>query len=354
LLLEVWNDNGDDPDTMPASPEDFMGEAKIELELPPDVEIKGGELRLRLRPNDQVVKREVTGHLTVRYDWFPAPSGTDDDDDDGDYSRREKLLHGTLRLEIISASNLINTDWGQHNARSNPYVMAVCYPTSPGQEETLHPIAWRSPTAPQSLNPWWQCGHDFVYLWYAPIDTPEYRAKMCSEVSCSRLCDKDKASRFESGVTRSNTQAFVPDSPVNDEVAGMIMQLTASVPKLAASLAQIQEQVGSLSSRVDHISASVRDRSGSRESHRRPASRDLRGLARGEQTPGRERDMKASWDRSDMNNGLLGGATSPTSSPLEDTLEEIMNVGVVVSGGPNALTKDIVADAASLPHAIPH
>jgi len=343
LLLQIWNDDGQ-YEAMPASPEDFMGEVKIELELPPDTEIRGKEMRLRLNPNFQIVKREISGWITVRYDWFPSEPGTLDQVEEAeDGAPLEKLLHGTLQLEIISASDLINTDWGRHYGQSSPYAIALCYPASPAPEAHLHPIVWRSPTALHTLNPTWQCRHIFEYLWYVPIDTVEYRSRACSRVSSSTalsIANRDKVTRFcESGSSRSNVQPFCPDSPGSDEVMSMLLQLTTSMPKLTSSLSQIQEQVHSLSARVDHCSASLRDRSAGGEGPGRPEG--LRSLALGD-TGDRDRDQKVTWERSTANGGPSGGPNSPV-----DSLEEMINgVGVVVNGGPSSL--------ADLPHAIPH
>jgi hypothetical protein len=371
LTLEVWNDDGQ-YEQMPASPEDFMGEVKIELELSPDFEVKGKEMRLPLQPNYSVVKREITGSITVRYDWYPAEPRTAmdhaDEVEEGDYAPREKLLHGTLRLEIINAENLINTDWGKHIGRSSPYVLALCYPVSPTLDDQLVPVVWRSATAQHTLNPVWQCGHDFEYLWHIPIDTVESRSKAFREGSFTRQnSNRDKVTRFcepgasgRSPSSGTSVQPFIPDSPGPDEVMSMLLQLTVSMPKLTCGLAQIQEQVVSLTGRVDHLQASLQ-RSGGGEGPGRP-SHDLRGLARcdaaspghslqpgGSTATGRERDPKR--DRSDLNNG----AVDVSSPVLEDSrLEDVRSVGMLVNGGPSALAMDIVADAASLPHAIPH
>jgi len=331
LMLEVWNDDGKH-EQMPASPEDFMGEVKIELELWPDFEVKSKEMRLRLRPNHQVVKKDITGYITVRYDWFPATPGTAmdhiDEAEDGDSQSSQKLLHGTLHLEIISAENLINTDWGQHYGQSSPYVMALCYPESPDPESLLRPAVWRSPVVEHTLNPVWKCGHDYQYLWTPPSDSEKHREKACSRVSSN----KEQTKRFcETGSNRSPpssqiVQPFFPDSPGPDEVMSMLLQLTTSMPQLSSGLAQIGDQVVNLSTRVDQLSASLQ-RSCRGEGPGRPAH-DLRGLARGDS----------------------GRGDSPGFC-----MEEVRPVNVgVVNGGPSALAMDIVADTTSLPHAIPH
>jgi len=349
LLLEVWNDDGLQ-DAMPASPEDFMGEVRLELDLPPDAEIRGREMRLRLQPNFQVVRKEITGFITVRYDWFPAEPGTHpldhvDEAEDRDLPHLEKVLHGTLRLDIISGSDLVNTDWGRHLGQSSPYVMALCYPKSPALEAQLHPVVWRSPTAYNSLSPVWESRHSFQYLWYVPVDTRDNRSQNISRVGSrltvvsSRECSARLGScEDKRGGSSSLPQPFLPKagpgSPVPDEVMSMLLQLTGSMPKLAANLAQIQQQVSSLSSRVDDLSASLQEPG--RPSH------DLRVLARGDagngyaSQPGRQRKH----------------SDSVSENSLDVALEEVMNAGVV-HGGASALSIDMVATAASLPHTIP-
>jgi len=385
LLLQVWNDDGQF-NSMPVSPEDFMGEVKLELDLPANTEIKGKEMRLQLQSNPQIVKRDITGFLTVRYDWFPTEPGTDldrtEEAHDGSsgssagttYSSSEfkKLLHGTLRLQIIRADDLINTDWGHHYCSSSPYVLALCYPTSPAPEAHLHPVVWRlgctSPSAQHTLNPIWQCEKTFNYLWYVPIDTidrVEYRTRACNKVS------SDKVTRFSdtgsSSATKSSSLSLFPDSPgpgSQDEVTSMLLKLTGSMPQLMSGLDQIQKQVANLSTRVDNLSASLRDRSGGNEGPGRPGS-DLRGTARSDSGSshsiqpgpqhilGREREPKGMLNRTELNGGSTAGRQEAlvVEDPLEDSLEE---VNMLMNGGPRAIPVDIMADAGSLhPHAIP-
>jgi hypothetical protein len=250
VLLEVWNDDGT-CELLPNSPEDFMGEVRVELELPRNAAIKGRELRLRLEPNPHVVKREVAGQLLIRYDWDPASCSTDDGlgDVEHDSVPTQKLLHGMLRLQVLGASGLINVDWGRHGGTSSPYVMAVCYPTSPAFEDQLQPSVWRTPTAPHTMDPrWGDCFHSFAYLWCIPEHTAEHRALMSGTID-----NDDPSSPGRSGAGTGSSLA-------NSQVVHMLSQLTSSLPKLTSSLAQIQEEVQHLSGRVDRLAASLRDR----------------------------------------------------------------------------------------------
>jgi hypothetical protein len=368
LLLQVWNEDGQ-YESMPASPEDFMGEVKLELELPPDQIIRGKEMRLKLKQNLQIVKKEISGSIVVRYDWIPTEPGTavDQVEETDDLPLMQKVLHGQLRLEIIAAHDLVNTDWGRSYGRSSPYCIALCYPTSPAPETQhrheahLRPVVWRSPSEQYTLNPEWQCGHTFEYSWYVPVDTVEYRSKACRRVSRSHALsparNHDKVTRFCDSNTserRPNPHPFLPESTGQDEVMGMLVQLASSMPRLTSNLSQIQEQVSNLSARVDQLSFSLNGRAGGGEGPGRP-SHDLRGIARGDSgsmqppgtyTSGDRRDHQQSWDRSDPKGGPNG-----TNSPvLEDSLEEIINAGVIAP----SVRMGIVTDAASLPNAIPH
>lgn len=323
LLLEVWNDDGQDV-PMPASPDDFMGEVKLELELPDDAQINGRELRLPLQPNYQVVRKEVSGHITVRYDWIPSKSSTflGPEADDENLPPQQRLLHGTLRLNVVGAIGLINTDWGRHTC-SNPYVMSVCYPTSPMAEARLLPLVWRTPTAHHTLSPVWQCWRNIQYCWQVPVETTEYRSKACSQVladgkgmasnSVQRFCESSSAA------TPLRSFAQAAEAPEQeDQVVSMLHQLTSSLPKLATSLAQIQTEVRDLSGRVDHLAASLRD--GRHDGDGRARS----GGSNGRKDPELEKLM-----------------------PVNQQLEEPRGAGV-----------GNVAAAASLPHvplnAIPH
>jgi len=358
LLLEVWNDDNCQNASMPASPEDFMGEVKIELDIPPDKEIRGREMRLKLHPNLSVVKREISGYINVRYDWIPESSTSVAEAEDGEHQPLQKLLHGTLRLEILSARDLIKTDWGRQGGHSSPYVVALCYPSSPAPEASLNPIVWRSPTVQSSLNPVWQCEHIFRYLWYMPMDTVEHRFEACSKVSeipCSRDSSGDRVTRFcesqreqsalvlereRSSGALSGVQPFYPESPGQDEVMTMLLQLTTCMPKLASSLSQIQEQVSNLTARVDHCSASLQSRSSSSkaagsEGPGRPPH-DLRAA-------GRSGPVSPRWEMVRAVHGAGFGLSSPVSLPSAEGIDAMEE------------RRDIVSDATvSLPHAIPH
>jgi len=256
VLLEVWNDDGT-CQLLPNSPEDFMGEVKVELELPRDVPIRGRELRLRLESNPHVVKREVAGSIAIRYDWDPVSRETcdsqEEEDAENDSVSTQKLLHGMLRLQVLGASGLINTDWGRNGGTSSPYVMVLCYPTSPAFEDQLQPTVWRTPTAPHTMDPrWGDCFHSFPYLWYLPEHTAEHRARMSDTIGDDTPASARKRSAtpvMQSRAARSRT-----------EVVDMLSQLTTGLPKLTASLVQIQEEVQHLSGRVDKLSASLRDK----------------------------------------------------------------------------------------------
>lgn len=385
FLLEVWNDSGDgEHNAMPASPEDFMGEVKLELELPMDQQVRGKELRLRLQPNLTIVKREISGFINVRYDWKPNSTGSPGtvEAEDGSSHALQKLLDGTLTFEIISARDLIKTDWGSSCGQSSPYVVALCYPSSPAAEGSLDPSVWRCPTVTNTLDPVWQSSLSIRYLWQVPVDSDEDRYAACSKVSEShhlgprrdrvlKFCEPDQGLAQRSESTGSSVkleqssltvQPFSLDSLNQEEVISKLLQLTSTMPKLADSLCQIQEQVTSLSARVDQCSAQLQARSsgtksGGTEGPGRPDSRSLpdhslRTAARSDPqwnvggfAPAHPAaGQKMTFERSDLN------GTGIPCSPTSEGMDAIEDVGVVFNRGP----RDMVADASSLPHAIPH
>lgn len=375
LLLQVWNDDGQ-YDCLPASPEDFMGEVKLELDLPPNNEVKGAEMRLRLQPNADIVRKEIHGYLNVRYDWTPAENGQAVKAGGASASKTRQLLHGTLRLEVISASDLINTDWGRHFGRSSPYVLAMCYPQSPAPDSNaaLVPYLWRSPTAFHSLDPVWETSHSFRFLWEMAIDTAEYRHKACSTIGATRSGSMNRSaslngspsmnrsdsvgevsrqdSKLEKVDSINGIKDFSLESPVaaDNEAVGMLAKLAVSMPKLTSSLLQMQEQVSNLSARVDQLSATMNCGTDSTDGGGRLAN-ELRGVARADNMngislqPGHDRDPKTPWERTDLN----GGGSIAVSSPL---VEDVVDVGIV-NGGPNAHSIGLVADSVHLPNTIP-
>merc|ERR1719181_2118207 len=53
VLIQVWDEDGSDPNRLPNNPESFMGEVKLQLELPQDRPVTR-ELKLHLRGNHKI------------------------------------------------------------------------------------------------------------------------------------------------------------------------------------------------------------------------------------------------------------------------------------------------------------
>jgi hypothetical protein len=180
MFIEVWNERFP-PEKGKAWQEqasvnskplkgDFMGCARLELQLPSRLDKATcnkpvvQELTVPLIADFELVPRKVTGKITIRYEWTPEdPSGGPGPTEEGGV-----LLAGSLKLTLISATNLINLNLGRTNgAYSNPYCMALCYPKSTAVCGGLvQPCIWRAPLANNTLNPEWNCSHSFSFAWF--------------------------------------------------------------------------------------------------------------------------------------------------------------------------------------------
>merc|ERR550525_1553202 len=74
LFVQVWHDPLDN-DQLGETALHFMGEATLELELPLDTQVSKQHI-LRLEDNPDLVKRFVSGHVTLKYEWKPSLSRT--------------------------------------------------------------------------------------------------------------------------------------------------------------------------------------------------------------------------------------------------------------------------------------
>jgi hypothetical protein len=247
VLLEVWADDGCEA-SMPKNPEGFMGEAKLELELSQDSSVSR-DLRVPLKSNGLVCNREVSGEISVRYDWTPAPPTAEDDSN----PRSQLLLRGTLQFYVVGATNLLNTDWGHPDGISSPYVLMLCYPTSPAPGDELKPVVWRSRVTRCSLNPRWECGESLSYLWYSHRDAQEKVTRSSSRrflTACpsgSSLSPKSQPSPTKSRVVMRN----------NARMVSALSQLTANIPHVAAGIEKLQDEMQNLTRRVDQLQFSA-------------------------------------------------------------------------------------------------
>jgi hypothetical protein len=187
ILIEVWNDHGPPHAgvTSRRLPAAFMGEARMEMDLPPDKSVRTTTAWVKLAENTDLLKRSVTGKVRLEYEWRPdsLQDASDPTNSATPNSRSAKSvrltasrtfdvqLQGTLRILSIKADNLLNLDYTRRNGASSPYCTVLVYPMPPGPDDTLQPLVWRSPTVETpTLSPQWEAEknesfHEFKYNW---------------------------------------------------------------------------------------------------------------------------------------------------------------------------------------------
>jgi len=184
MLIDVWNDRfptesvqawGDNQGMQAALPlsAEFMGHVVVELELPADRPIEKTLSRLVLKEDPNVVKRPVTGTVTIKYEWTPKPKkdipqdfGSTESECGGSVIRP---VHGSLKVTLVSAEKLINLDLHSLQSASNPFCTVLCYPFSPDAAgDILKPQIWRSPTWLNTLSPQWHASSNFDFCWTRP------------------------------------------------------------------------------------------------------------------------------------------------------------------------------------------
>jgi len=339
MLLQVWNDDGSSKSecdaVMPASPEDFMGEVKLDLTLPMDRSVIKTQ-KLWLQPNLQRAKRKVHGSVTIQYEWTPhstdqaassarsngshqLPHQVNEAGDaktqvlalrSSSASEADKVqLKGTLRFAIVSASNLVNTDWSRKGGASSPYALVICYPNSPAHDEMLRPVVWRAETAACTLHPKWNVSHTFDFLWLASKnaaaatldayesapETPEVDTSARHFVMGAKVlqvkdpAQKEKEAEIEeqqreeraqeqrelskklahthpaaaNASQKSSTSSPCPGNPrQQEEMLHLLRQLSTTVPQLASDLKQVKEEVKRLG-KLQQLAMSSTDLDGS-------------------------------------------------------------------------------------------
>lgn len=278
VLLQVWTDDGADESSMPMNPDGFAGEVKMELELPKD-EHYSKEVRLQLSSDDGVCKRKVSGYINVRYDWTPyvGPPGRSALTQQG-----ELLLHGKLRFRIIGATSLMNTDWSLPGAHSSPYVLMYCYPKSPPPEGIVQPQVWRSSVALSSLNPRWDCGRTFEYLWYGRpatvVDSPTRAVKQDNPLVQWQKMQERR------GSGASSKGAFTPQvTPGPHQVVHALSAMIADLPKVMEGAEKLKKDLQRLSSQVNQMETSTGECVAQQDFEREADERSSSKLMAGEQ-----------------------------------------------------------------------
>jgi len=236
VYLEVWGDDGADESCMPMNPDGFMGMAKLSLELVQDEPVSR-ELKIRLGSDGATCNREVSGCISVRYDWMPDPNGPPQKSQSSRERATSKLhLHGSLRFTLIGASGLINTDWSLPGEKSSPFVVMLCYPHSPAvhtDDARVIPVVWRSHAACSSLNPRWDCGRTFNYLWYIDVE------------------ERDPSEDGSPPFRKTDARRSSINGPEN--LASSLSMMMQDLPKVTTGIEKLSDELQRLSLRVDQL-----------------------------------------------------------------------------------------------------
>lgn len=209
MLIDVWNDRFkkegkkafvDGPDGLVEldAPRplkgDFMGSAKIELDLHP-LKATSATKEVKLQPDYDTVQREVTGMIVVKYQWTPTlqpkVEGSDGVNNAAEGGSQDRLV-GQLYVSIISGHGLLNVNLGNPSQpSSNPYCQVLCYPKPPAfQRALVEPCIWRTPSS-ETCNPEWNFNHSFQYAWMSTPQNrqtkPDWDAKQGSRTNASQL-----------------------------------------------------------------------------------------------------------------------------------------------------------------------
>lgn len=215
IYVEVWNErfpeserfdrSGRNLSTRPDIAE-FIGQAHAVVEMPSDRSTSETRiLKLQEGAEGKLHRREVSGSITIQYEWTPPEEAFTSGDVDklngqtvpGESPRSSGYLRGKLKVTVVSADNLTNLTYSNgKRAGSNPYCRVFCYPHSPCNGRTVCPSAWRMPLDVGTLSPKWNASHVFNFSWVSP--------KERLSLECAPNQDKSALTKVqESGTTGS-------------------------------------------------------------------------------------------------------------------------------------------------------
>jgi len=163
-----------------------MGMVHLRLDLPKDQQTFAEHtLTLRSQNIEAAAKQNISGTITVQYEWTPDISGTIadgivpigapaiDSEPKGDPQPMPPdpdslpALQGKLKITIMKAVGLKNMSYIRgRKLYANPFVMIFLYPNSPGPNENLCPVAWRSPCEVSTNVPIWGVSNTWSFLWH--------------------------------------------------------------------------------------------------------------------------------------------------------------------------------------------
>jgi len=241
MLIEVWNDQlgGEGYSERPVRAR-FMGEVTVELDLPANQPVTRTQ-KLRLEANNDLVKRTITGSITLEYEWVPNGKAMSSLQEDAPFE-----LFGTMKITLICAERLVNLDFTKKNGMSSPYCMVLCYPVSPVHGH-LDPRVWRTPTVQNSLNPEWKASHTFDFAWAL--------AKTANE----EIVVGSRTNTVSRSPPRSLSQSpnLAPPGCVPGYSAQRLDEVLCMLRELGSGLGHVRQEVRSLSTRVDKLSSIV-------------------------------------------------------------------------------------------------
>mmetsp|Transcript_45816 Transcript_45816/g.97873 ORF Transcript_45816/g.97873 Transcript_45816/m.97873 type:complete len:736 (+) Transcript_45816:117-2324(+) len=246
VLIEVWNDHWAFEESK-VHPSGFLGEAKLELQLPPDREVT--EVRtMALGENYDMVKREVTGTVTFRYTWTPYILMDDGGKTQG-LGADEYALRGELLLTIIGTRGVLSLKAGTANIGSSPYCMVYLYPTAPEHTGALKPCIWRTPTAKDTVNAKWDASHSFQYSWPNLQDSNAEQLQKWRKLEQKQSEHNAEFRRSQLAIKRANGNDQEGSDGENE--LGQVLDL---VRGLGTDLKQVKEEVCILGNRIRHFS----------------------------------------------------------------------------------------------------
>jgi len=249
LLIQVWNErlpsqDGHEAFSFPPEgvdsrpdPAEFLGEVKLELELPPHMPVSK-TLSVPLTQFEPL-RREVHGHITVQYQWTPDDiKPTEEECKDvlpqnlrrtgGSFPPRV----GTLVLTLVCAENLLNLNWSTIRTGSSPYCIIMCCPNAPAIGELVQPYVWRSPTVQDDCSPNWDVSHVLHFNWVWTLS------------SHSSHIGKDK-------LRNCSEDAHV------DTATEKVDQVMSFLFEMGQEMQEFQEHINTLAARIDHMGAST-------------------------------------------------------------------------------------------------
>jgi len=253
MLIEIWDDNCmlTGPEDARPSAHSFMGEAKCSLYLPVN-QVVEKQVTLQLESNEDIVDRNVTGDIVMRYQWTPAGLQTSKYRHVGfadDTPMSESEFKGTLQITIVSADRLINLR-GLGTSRRNvssPYCLVFVYPNRPSADGVLHPSVWRTLTAPKTLSPVWEATDTFDYNWTYSRGPPRSPRKEGKNAIVSKFAAGESDELTDEPCDLDSALAILTS------LRGDLQMVKATISPLVARVNRLVEEAERQATRLDTL-----------------------------------------------------------------------------------------------------